>query len=145
MIKHNLSKNYLFCYESSNTCRLYFMNECKTLNYRNHSEDMAKVMALLWHIILNFLTINYAYSKNITISAETLLPYDQGGEKWTNVFASYGESRSQYKEGNQGCALTLSLSKPQYDDICPLHELANLRKQVGVTKKFVTKLINDLK
>ena len=93
-------------------------------------------MALLWNIILKFLTINYACSKNITISAETLLPYDQGGKKWTNVFASYAESQSQYKEDNQGCALTLSLSQPQYDDICPLHELANLRKQVRVNKYF---------
>ena len=97
-------------------------------------------MALLWNMILKFLTINYVCSKNITISAETLLDHDQGGQKWTNVYATYGESsQSQYKESNQGCALTLSLSQPQYDDICPLHELANLRKQVRENHYFSKK------
>ena len=102
---------------------------------------MTIIMAPLWNMILYFLTINYVRSKNITISAESLLDHEQGGKNWANMHARYGESRSYYKEGNQGCALTLSLSQPQYDDICPLHELANLRKQVRDSHYFSKKLI----
>ena len=79
------------------------------------------------NILLHLLIFNYAYSKTFNISAETIGIYEDNGKKF---YKNYEKSGYQFKEDNQGCALTLSLSQPQYDDICPMHELANLRKQV---------------
>ena len=82
------------------------------------------------YILLHLIIFNYAYSKTFNISAETVEFYENSDDK--KIYSNYGKSHSEYKEGNQGCALTLSLSQPQYDDICPMHELANLRKQVTI-------------
>ena len=90
-------------------------------------------MTSICNTIFNVLIFNSVYSKIFNISAETFTIYKNSGKESqqpAGSYSSYGWPQSQYKENNQGCSLTLSLSQPQYDDICPMHELANLRKQV---------------
>ncbi len=74
--------------------------------------------------------------------------HKSGAGKSTHFNAGlYGGGTKGRREA-EGCALTLSLTQPQYDDICPMHELANLRKQVSTSSHllgFCVRVVSQVK